>query len=70
MITTREVNVRGFSFRSLEAGSGGEPGLLLHGFPETSLMWTDVMTALAEAGKAHARMESSEHKGKIILAVR
>jgi NADPH:quinone reductase len=29
----------------------------------------DSVFALAEAGKAHARMESSEHKGKIILAV-
>jgi NADPH2:quinone reductase len=30
----------------------------------------DSVFALAEASKAHARMESSEHKGKIILAVR
>ncbi len=30
----------------------------------------DSVFALAEAGKAHARMESGEHKGKIILAVR
>ena len=29
----------------------------------------DSVFALAEAGKAHARMESGEHKGKIILAV-
>jgi NADPH:quinone reductase len=29
----------------------------------------DSVFALAEAGRAHARMESSEHKGKIILAV-
>lgn len=29
----------------------------------------DSVFALAEAGKAHARMESSEHKGKIILAL-
>ncbi|HEY7638423.1 MAG TPA: NAD(P)H-quinone oxidoreductase [Steroidobacteraceae bacterium] len=29
----------------------------------------DSVFALAEASKAHARMESSEHKGKIILAV-
>jgi pimeloyl-ACP methyl ester carboxylesterase len=50
MITTREIQARGFTFRALEAGSGGEPVLLLHGFPETSLMWTDVMTALAGAG--------------------
>ena len=29
----------------------------------------DSVFALAEAGKAHARMESGEHKGKIILAL-
>jgi NADPH:quinone reductase-like Zn-dependent oxidoreductase len=29
----------------------------------------DSVFALAEASKAHARMESSEHKGKIILAL-
>jgi NADPH2:quinone reductase len=29
----------------------------------------DSVFALAEAGKAHARMEGGEHKGKIILAV-
>ena len=29
----------------------------------------DSVFALAEAGQAHARMESSEHKGKIILAL-
>ena len=29
----------------------------------------DSVFALAEAGRAHARMESGEHKGKIILAV-
>ncbi|HEU0072635.1 MAG TPA: alpha/beta hydrolase [Dehalococcoidia bacterium] len=50
MITTREIKTRGFTFRALEAGAGGEPVLLLHGFPETSLMWTDVMTSLADAG--------------------
>lgn len=50
MIETREIEARGLRFRALEAGSGGEPVLLLHGFPETSLMWTDVMTALAGAG--------------------
>jgi NADPH2:quinone reductase len=29
----------------------------------------DSVFALAEAGKAHARMEGGEHKGKIILAI-
>jgi pimeloyl-ACP methyl ester carboxylesterase len=50
MISTREIKTRGFTFRALEAGSGGEPVLLLHGFPETSLMWSDLMTTLAAAG--------------------
>jgi pimeloyl-ACP methyl ester carboxylesterase len=50
MIRAREIKTRGLTFRALEAGAGGEPVLLLHGFPETSLMWTDVMTRLADAG--------------------
>ena len=50
MIETREIKARGLVFRALEAGAGGEPVLLLHGFPETSLMWTDLMTKLADAG--------------------
>jgi pimeloyl-ACP methyl ester carboxylesterase len=50
MINAREIKTRGLTFRALEAGSGGEPVLLLHGFPETSLMWTDLMTTLADAG--------------------
>ncbi|HWC31254.1 MAG TPA: alpha/beta hydrolase, partial [Dehalococcoidia bacterium] len=50
MITTREIETRGLRFTAIEAGVGGEPVLLLHGFPETSLMWTDLMTALADAG--------------------
>ena len=33
-----------------EAGVGGEPVLLLHGFPETSRMWTRLMSELADAG--------------------
>jgi pimeloyl-ACP methyl ester carboxylesterase len=37
-------------FRCREAGSGGEPVLLLHGFPETSHMWTELMPAMANAG--------------------
>ncbi len=49
-LRTREVKARGFRFDALEAGSGGEPALLLHGFPETSLMWTGLMPVLADAG--------------------
>ncbi|WP_160150896.1 alpha/beta fold hydrolase [Microbacterium timonense] len=38
-------------FDALAAGpSDGEPVLLLHGIPETSAMWTEIMTALATAG--------------------
>ena len=50
MIEPREVKVRGLTFTALEAKGKGEPVLLLHGFPETSLMWTRVMAALADAG--------------------
>ncbi len=45
-----KIKTRGFTFDALEAGTGGEPVLLLHGFPETSLMWTGLMTVLAEEG--------------------
>jgi pimeloyl-ACP methyl ester carboxylesterase len=50
MISKREIEIRGLRFRALEAGAGGEPVLLLHGFPDTSLAWTGLMTTLAEAG--------------------
>jgi len=50
VIREREITTRGFTFDSLETGSGGEPVLLLHGFPETSLMWTGLMTVLSENG--------------------
>jgi haloalkane dehalogenase len=34
-----------------EAGSAGAPVvLLLHGFPESSFMWSDAMPAIADAG--------------------
>ena len=49
-VRARKINARGFTFDALEAGSGGEPVLLLHGFPETSLMWTGLMTVLAANG--------------------
>ncbi len=34
-----------------ESGSGGDAVLLLHGFPESSLMWEPLMAALAGAGR-------------------
>ncbi len=46
-----KLNTRGFTFDALEIGpSDGEPVLLLHGFPETSLMWTGLMQELAKNG--------------------
>ena len=50
-ITTRELAANGFTFKCREAGpEGGEPVVLLHGFPETSHMWVELMPRLADAG--------------------
>jgi pimeloyl-ACP methyl ester carboxylesterase len=49
-IRSRTIETRGFTFDALEAGSTGEPVLLLHGFPDTSLEWTSLMPVLAAAG--------------------
>ena len=49
-IRARKITTRGFTFDALETGSGGEPVLLLHGFPETSLMWTGLMPVLSRNG--------------------
>ena len=50
-IRIRTLTTRGFTFDVREAGpSTGEPVLLLHGFPETSLEWTALMPVLAAAG--------------------
>jgi pimeloyl-ACP methyl ester carboxylesterase len=49
-IRARQINTRGFTFDVLEAGSSGEPVLLLHGFPDTSLEWSGLMPVLAAAG--------------------
>jgi pimeloyl-ACP methyl ester carboxylesterase len=49
-IRTRQITARGFTFDALEAGSDGEPVLLLHGFPDTSLEWAGLMPVLAAAG--------------------
>lgn len=50
VIRERKITMRGFTFDTLESGSGGEPVLLLHGFPETSLMWSGLMPVLSEKG--------------------
>lgn len=50
-ITTRELDVRGMTFNVREAGpSGGEPVLLLHGFPETSASWIGLIPKLVTEG--------------------
>ena len=49
-ITIREIAANGFTFRCREAGTAGEPVILLHGFPETSHMWLPLLDALDEAG--------------------
>lgn len=50
-IKSIEIEANGFTFDALEVGpADGEPVLLLHGFPDTSLMWTNLMTVLAENG--------------------
>ncbi|MFN0148987.1 MAG: alpha/beta fold hydrolase [Dehalococcoidia bacterium] len=49
-ITIRDINANGMTFRCREAGTTGEPVILLHGFPETSHMWTKLMPLLVEAG--------------------
>ena len=50
MITTTELSANGMTFTCRIAGDAGEPVALLHGFPETSHMWTDLMPRLAAAG--------------------
>ncbi|MEO6043787.1 MAG: alpha/beta hydrolase [Tepidiformaceae bacterium] len=50
-ITTRDIAANGFTFHCRECGpEGGEPVILLHGFPESSRMWTPLLPVLAEAG--------------------
>jgi pimeloyl-ACP methyl ester carboxylesterase len=49
----REIEANGMVFRGRSAGvegSSGEPVILLHGFPETSIMWADLMERLADEG--------------------
>ena len=50
VIRARKITTRGLTFDALETGSRGEPVLLLHGFPETSLMWTGLMQMLSANG--------------------
>ena len=48
-----EVEANGMVFRARftgAEGSSGEPVILLHGFPETSIMWVGLMECLGEEG--------------------
>jgi pimeloyl-ACP methyl ester carboxylesterase len=49
-VTICEIAANGLKFRCREAGSAGEPVILLHGFPETSHMWIGLMERLASEG--------------------
>ncbi|MGI8925395.1 MAG: alpha/beta fold hydrolase [Tepidiformaceae bacterium] len=49
-ITIRDIPANGMTFHCREAGASGEPVILLHGFPETSHMWVDLIPQLVEAG--------------------
>jgi pimeloyl-ACP methyl ester carboxylesterase len=51
VIDQLQLRVRGFVFDALAAGPpGGEPVLLLHGFPQTAACWTPLLAPLAAAG--------------------
>jgi pimeloyl-ACP methyl ester carboxylesterase len=47
-----ELQANGFTFRCRACGMAntGDPVILLHGFPETSHMWTEVLRSLAAKG--------------------
>jgi pimeloyl-ACP methyl ester carboxylesterase len=82
------IRANNMTFRSRVAGSGnrdGEGVILLHGFPETSIMWEPLLEALQKAGYraiafdqrgyspgARPRLENEYTKGKLandVLAV-
>jgi pimeloyl-ACP methyl ester carboxylesterase len=47
-VTHRWVEARGIRFHVAEAGSGGDPVLLLHGWPQHWYEWRHLMPALAD----------------------
>lgn len=49
-VVIREIQANGMRFRCREAGTGGEPVMLLHGFPETSRMWLPLLERLGAEG--------------------
>jgi pimeloyl-ACP methyl ester carboxylesterase len=51
VMRTRDIQANGLTFMCRESGpDDGEPVVLLHGFPETSIMWTGLTEELASAG--------------------
>ena len=46
----KELSANTMTFRCRVAGDSGEPVILLHGFPETSHMWVDLLPKLEAAG--------------------
>lgn len=48
--TICEIAANNMTFRCRVAGETGEPVILLHGFPETSHMWVDLLPKLEAAG--------------------
>jgi len=50
-VDIQEIRANGMVFRCRVCGPpGGEPVILLHGFPESSAMWVQAMGVLAEKG--------------------
>jgi len=46
-----DIEANGYTFTARVAGPlGGQPVILLHGFPQTSLCWGDELSALGDAG--------------------
>ncbi|MEZ4492725.1 MAG: alpha/beta hydrolase [Dehalococcoidia bacterium] len=49
-VTETTIEANGMTFRARMAGGGGEPVILLHGFPETSHMYIPLMERLEGEG--------------------
>ena len=51
-VVIKQINANGMSFKCRTAGigNGGEPIIFLHGFPESSIIWSRIMVDLAAQG--------------------
>lgn len=78
-IEIREIQANGMTFRCREAGTSGDAVILLHGFPETSHMWIELMERLLVQGyrclapdqrgySPGARPEGAEHYRTELIA--